>query len=496
MSFRDTQADASLTYTDEILSQGHTLNPTRSRTHSLDERSEVLPPPPPLPLSFFARPPPPIPAPPPPLPPSFFSLIPPPTPISLSDTVPAKAVSLEAINPDLIALFPKIIGAPAGRSLRRDSRRLLPHPNRPAVQAHERMFFWVAESSLSIRRNLVAKTTPSSLSHYDTSLRAIWSHDTKVGYGAAILDWILWCDDEHVPEHLRLPADEQTFRLFITSKIAKEGKSKIAGTFSGIRAWHIAQELAWVLGNDPLTIGFKKAVISKAPASTSLPPRPPIRLVHLEALHRLLDLHLPSDSAFFAIACCAFWGVCRLGELVVPSELSDPEPDHRVRRLCNLTFSFDNSDTSAEPSGAVWHIPWTKTTGVAGADIVISNHRNSPTTSPTRALQRHMLMSSSLPPDAPLFAYADTGSPKGWRPSTRRSFMTRCEAIWKAENLGICSGHSFRIGGTTELLKRGLSHEWVKIQGRWKSDAFERYIRDTPEILRLELARLATTTNV
>ncbi|KAF9519573.1 hypothetical protein BS47DRAFT_1288369, partial [Hydnum rufescens UP504] len=55
--------------------------------------------------------------------------------------------------------------------------------------------------------------------------------------------------------------------------------------------------------------------------------------------------------------------------------------------------------------------------------------------------------------------------------------------IWKAENLGICSGRSFRIGGTPELLKRGLSHEWVKIQGRWKSDAFERYIRDTPRFL-------------
>ncbi|KAF9516932.1 hypothetical protein BS47DRAFT_1291687, partial [Hydnum rufescens UP504] len=51
-------------------------------------------------------------------------------------------------------------------------------------------------------------------------------------------------------------------------------------------------------------------------------------------------------------------------------------------------------------------------------------------------------------------------------PSTRRSFISRCEVIWKAENLGICSSHIFRIGGTTELLKRGLSHEWVKTQGR------------------------------
>ncbi|KAF9515165.1 hypothetical protein BS47DRAFT_1246375, partial [Hydnum rufescens UP504] len=60
---------------------------------------------------------------------------------------------------------------------------------------------------------------------------------------------------------------------------------------------------------------------------------------------------------------------------------------------------------------------------------------------------------------------------------TRRPFISRCDVIWTAENLGICSGRSLRIRGMTELLKHGLSHEWVKIQGRRKPDAFERYIR-------------------
>ena len=38
-------------------------------------------------------------------------------------------------------------------------------------------------------------------------------------------------------------------------------------------------------------------------------------------------------------------------------------------------------------------------------------------------------------------------------------------------------GHSFRIGGTLELLLRGVSFEIVKSKGRWASDAFKAYLR-------------------
>lgn len=53
-----------------------------------------------------------------------------------------------------------------------------------------------------------------------------------------------------------------------------------------------------------------------------------------------------------------------------------------------------------------------------------------------------------------------------------------------------CSGHSFRIGGATQLIEQGVSFDWVCMQGRWSSDTWCRYVHSTPRLLQLEIARL------
>ena len=37
--------------------------------------------------------------------------------------------------------------------------------------------------------------------------------------------------------------------------------------------------------------------------------------------------------------------------------------------------------------------------------------------------------------------------------------------------------HSFRIGGATNAISKGVPYEKVKEMGRWQSDAAKRYIR-------------------
>ena len=37
--------------------------------------------------------------------------------------------------------------------------------------------------------------------------------------------------------------------------------------------------------------------------------------------------------------------------------------------------------------------------------------------------------------------------------------------------------HSFRIGGATNAICKGVSYDKIKEMGRWKSDAAKRYIR-------------------
>jgi hypothetical protein len=54
----------------------------------------------------------------------------------------------------------------------------------------------------------------------------------------------------------------------------------------------------------------------------------------------------------------------------------------------------------------------------------------------------------------------------------RNAFLRRCNAIWSARGYPRCTGHSFRLGGTTELLLAGVHPDIVKAMGQWSSDAF------------------------
>lgn len=127
-----------------------------------------------------------------------------------------------------------------------------------------------------------------------------------------------------------------------------------------------------------------------------------------------------------------------------------------------------------------FHIPWSKTTKAEGLTITITD--NGEPTSPVRALEYHLTCSPVVPPGAPLFAYETRD---GWAPMTRTWFLDRCNEVWLAVGLPTLTGHCFRIGGTTELLLRGVPPDVVAAQGSWKSQAFLGYWRKIDSILPL-----------
>ena len=367
-----------------------------------------------------------------------------------------------------------------GRAPKTSGPHIRPHPYRPPVLASERLFLWVSPASITKRQHLTNKFSPSQLLTYDNALCASLAIGTRQLYGSALIDWIQWCDSSNIPEHRRLPISSDDLRMFIAHKVGVEGASKTTNTLAGLRMWHIIQDVHWP--DDPVLTNLRRAAASHAPPATHRPPRPPVTIAHLAALRQHLNLlDSPCDIAIFACACTAFWGVNRLGELICP--ISDHEPSHRVRCSCNMSYA-PMDPTRSYPPSLDFHIPWTKSTKSSGANVHLSDWDDKgQDTSAIKALAWHLRFSAHLPDSAPLFAYS---SSPDYTPLTRSTFLKRCKTVWSISGLGDCSGHSFRIGGTTELLKRGVSHDVVKIQGRWASDAWQLYIRHHPEILELE----------
>jgi len=49
-------------------------------------------------------------------------------------------------------------------------------------------------------------------------------------------------------------------------------------------------------------------------------------------------------------------------------------------------------------------------------------------------------------------------------------------------NTKLCKAHSFRIGFATEASHTGYSTETIMSLGRWKSDAYKLYLRQSKQI--------------
>ena len=127
-------------------------------------------------------------------------------------------------------------------------------------------------------------------------------------------------------------------------------------------------------------------------------------------------------------------------------------------------------------------LPWTKTTGARGASVVLC-FQNGPA-DPISAMDNHLRVNDA-PPDLPLFSYKTGGR---WTALSKSKFLVWCNNIWLANGEShVLSGHSFRIGGTTELLLRGIPPDVVKTLGRWASDSFLTYWRSVESLAHIHL---------
>ena len=197
------------------------------------------------------------------------------------------------------------------------------------------------------------------------------------------------------------------------------------------------------------------------PTRTRLPITPSI----LEQLRREWNKD-PSnkDHVMLWAACCVgFFGFLRSGEMTAP-ESGDFDPGQ------HLTFDDIKVVNPTSPTAVVIRIKQSKTDPFRqGVSIYLGKTES--VLCPVTSLLSYLVVRGT--DGGPLFRFKDG------RPLTRPLLVTALRkalssAGFKPESY---AGHSFRIGAATTAAACGVPVEIIKSLGRWKSDAYQLYVR-------------------
>ena len=360
-----------------------------------------------------------------------------------------------------------------------DAPSLQPSSLRPACRAEERIFQWKG----------VNTPPPSTIEHpvicYLASIASESSLRDAKGYGAALRKFHIFCDIFSIPEIRRLPAsfelihsfalwaatDPETLGHILSSEIVFETVSvaTVRKYISGIRAWHIAQGWPEPLSEtDHRRIEWSLRGLQNRFGRRSRPVRPPVTIPMLRALKLSLDLSNSFDACVWAMAACAFWGMMRFGEVSVKSR-SDFHPQKHLKRS-DATIDFDSDGRRY----ARLDLPSAKTAATGEVQSVFLMTQSASDLCPIEALINMAAVTPAGSAD-PLFSWRD--SQGDVRPMVKDKALGRINSILHAWGWGTAFGHSFRIGGASFYLAQKVDPEIVRLAGRWKSMAYEAYIR-------------------
>jgi hypothetical protein len=190
-------------------------------------------------------------------------------------------------------------------------------------------------------------------------------------------------------------------------------------------------------------------------------------------LHDDLNLTDSFDTAVFTAACDVFWGQCHLGQLLCESTTKF----HPSRHPTRTSISYNTNSATVS-------LPWTKTTKSRGNTIILT-----PQLRPLDPMLTHRAHTAinNAPNNTHLYAYNFHSQ---FHPLMRNTFLARCNSIWATRGYPCSTGHSFQIGGMTELLLARVHPDVVKAMGRWSSDSFLVYWRSLGDLAPLHAANI------
>jgi hypothetical protein len=312
-----------------------------------------------------------------------------------------------------------------------------------------------------------------------------YTPNTHESYAAGLKRFTQYCDLHEIPERTQMPAPYYLLAAFIAAHVGQVGGGTVKAWMSGLKVWHDIHTAPWE-GLDRW-VELARRTANKEGTSFAREQCGPVTIAHMVALRAILNPSKPFDAAVWALATAAFWGCCRLGELTVPST-AEFDPKFHITRAASMRLITAPDGISV----TVLSLPWTKSTRERRALLTLT--RCDDKLCAQKALSNHLQVNADLPPDAPFFAYRANDT--AWAYPTKDHFLRRCHDIWTSAKLLCVHGHSFRIGGSTELLLAGVPCDVVAALGGWTSLAFLLYWRKLEHIIPQHVGKAYTKDKV
>lgn len=170
------------------------------------------------------------------------------------------------------------------------------------------------------------------------------------------------------------------------------------------------------------------------------------------------------DNIMLWAACLlCFFGFLRSGEITVPSDSAFDEGAH-------LAFNDVTADRLDNPQSLRVRIKASKTDPFrVGVDVFVE--RTGKELCPVASILAYLSLRGQGP--GPLFRFRDG------KPLTRPRLVFKLREALQAAGIDCAaySGHSFRAGAATTAARQGISDTTIKMLGRWKSSAYQLYIK-------------------
>lgn len=219
---------------------------------------------------------------------------------------------------------------------------------------------------------------------------------------------------------------------------------------------------------DPTKVGYIMEMLRgygklRSSVDNRLPVTVPILQKAFDLLPQLSISHYQS-VLFKAMSSLAFFAFLRMGEITIRSV-------HETCKVLQLSQILTLTNQHGHPTSVkITFQNFKHSYNLPPVSLVISRQLNG-TVCPVQRLLDYLRLRGTAA--GPLFLNEDR------QPVQRKAFADLLAMVF--HHLGLpCSnykGHSFRIGAASLAAEQGLSDAQIRLMGRWKSNAFKKYIR-------------------